>query len=85
MQIDTRCICCDAIMSPHLPDNSTVIPVCPRCWLSLPVSERAVIVASFRQSESIENLANAIFDGIDRAVADIVAGKLNRKTPPNQN
>jgi hypothetical protein len=72
-------------MPPNMPDNTTIVPVCQRCWLEIPARERAAIISSFRQSEALENLANAIFDGIDRAVADIVAGKLQRRTPPNQN
>jgi hypothetical protein len=75
-----HCIACSRRMEYHMPDNRTLIPVCKVCWTDLSIQERAAIVAAFRACDSLEQLNDAIFQGIDGAVSAIVADRLaNRR------
>ena len=62
-----RCACCLKQGPPFLPDNCTLIPVCPECWAKIGISNRLMVVVYARNTKAVEGLMTLVQELVSMA------------------
>lgn len=70
---DRVCGGCQSRCKPFLPDNITLVPICPKCWGSLNTVQRMMILAEMKQAKELGDIASMIGESIRHS--DLLSGR----------
>lgn len=79
------CSICGSWHSPHMPDNTTMVPICKECWGKTEINSRLVAISLARATNVIENLDRTIFEGIDGAIIKLVDARMKELNRHSEN
>jgi len=75
------CAACGQWFLPYMPDNSTIVPICPPCWENTSLNAKVFAISLARMTARVAALDQTIFEGIDGAILKLVearAKEMNR-------
>jgi hypothetical protein len=59
-ELEHVCGGCQEKCQRFLPDNTTFVPMCQKCWGSLTLIQRMMVIASFRQADQLSMITGTL-------------------------
>ena len=76
---EQMCVGCGEKHRTHMPDNTTAVPMCRRCWKRGSTSAKGTMVCMLQLAGMVEILNNTVLTGIDGAVSAMVNQRMQAR------
>jgi hypothetical protein len=79
------CGSCGKWHAPHMPDNTTLVPICPECWKQATVDTRISALSLATVSSRMVSVDTTLLEMMDSIVTALAAKQANSSSGYSEN